>query len=76
MLITKTNPLNGYVNTINVPISQEKLNEFRANPHKCVQEILPNLPAKYREFLQTGIWEFEKFVKDPDMDPELETEPK
>lgn len=57
MLITKTDPLSGKVNSIEIPISQEQLNlcNKRHESRTPIQDIVPHLTPDQREFLMTGI---------------------
>ena len=55
MLITKTSPLTGTENSMEIAIDEVTL--FRVNNpdrHECIQDIVPNLTADEREFLLTG----------------------
>lgn len=56
MIITKTSPLTGEVNSMDLPVTPEQLAEM-ARPRRerrMVQEIFPHLTAAQREFIQTG----------------------
>lgn len=53
MLITKTSPLTGFDNTMNLPITQEQLDDWKSS-RKVIQEVFPNLSAVEREFLISG----------------------
>ena len=55
MLITRTSPLTGKQNTMDLPVTEEQLREFSTRPRaRLIQEIFPNLLPAEREFLNTG----------------------
>ena len=54
MLITKTSPLTGKENTLDINITEEQLQEYLSS-NKYIQNVLPHLSAEHREFLMTGI---------------------
>ena len=54
MLITKTSPLTGKENTLDINITEEQLQEYLSF-NKHIQNVLPHLSAEHREFLMTGI---------------------
>lgn len=56
MLITKTSPLTGKENTMDLPITQEQLDYWKSS-RKVIQEVFPNLSAVEREFLISGYTE-------------------
>jgi len=53
MLITRTNPFNGSVNTRDLDITDEQVAAYEAGA--LVQNAFPNLSADDREFYKTGI---------------------
>jgi hypothetical protein len=57
MIITKRDPISRKINSIEIPITQNELNQVE-NRHKTkytIQDIVPQLTASQREFLMTGI---------------------
>ena len=55
MLITRTNPFNGEVNTLNIEVTDEQIQAYAAGA--LIQDAFPNLSAGDREFIKTGITE-------------------
>lgn len=53
MLITKTDPFTQQENTIDIPVTQEQLDDW--NSGTLIQRAMPNLTADEREFIMTGI---------------------
>ena len=53
MLITRTNPFNGSVNTRDLDITPEQVAAYEAG--ELLQNAFPNLSADDREFFKTGI---------------------
>ena len=53
MKITRTNPLNGEVNTLNIDVSIEQIEAYAAGA--LIQDAFPNLSMGDREFIKTGI---------------------
>ena len=53
MKITRTNPLNGEVNTLNIEVTDEQIQAYAAGA--LIQNAFPNLSASDREFIKTGI---------------------
>jgi len=53
MLITRTNPFNGSVNTRDLDITPEQVAAYEAGA--LLQNAFPNLNADDREFYKTGI---------------------
>ena len=54
MLITRRSELSGVKNTLDIPITEEQLEEYGRGA-RLIQDIVPNLSADEREFLITGI---------------------
>ena len=55
MEITRTSPLTGRVNTMELDITPEQLAEFLGTGRRrLIQEIFPNLTREEREFVKTG----------------------
>lgn len=56
MNVTSENIITGVKSTIDLPVTQEQMDEWN-NPNRTrhVQEIFPNLTADQREFLISGI---------------------
>jgi hypothetical protein len=53
MKITRTNPLNGGVNTLNIEVTDEQIEAYAAGA--LIQDAFPHLSADDREFIKTGI---------------------
>ncbi len=53
MKITRTNPLNGEVNTLNIEVTDEQIEYYATGG--LIQDAFPNLSASDREFIKTGI---------------------
>jgi hypothetical protein len=53
MNITRKSQVSGIVRTLNLPITQEQLDNWHQGA--LVQNAFPNLTADQREFLMTGI---------------------
>jgi hypothetical protein len=53
MLITRTNPFNGTVNTRDLDITEQQVAAYEAGA--LLQNAFPNLSADDREFFKTGI---------------------
>jgi len=53
MLITRTNPFNGSVNTRDLDITEQQVAAYEAGA--LLQNAFPNLSADDREFFKTGI---------------------
>jgi hypothetical protein len=53
MKITRTNPLNGEVNTLNIEVTDAQIAAYAAGA--LIQNAFPNLSADDREFIKTGI---------------------
>ena len=55
MKITRTNPFNGEVNTLDIPVTEEQVQAYMNGA--LIQDAFPNLSAGDREFIKTGITE-------------------
>lgn len=53
MLITKTSPLTGKTNTMDIPVTEEQLASWEVGG-KLIQNAMPDLTAEQREFILTG----------------------
>ena len=53
MLITRTNPFNGEVNTLNIEVTDAQIEAYAAGA--LIQNAFPNLSVDDREFIKTGI---------------------
>tara|TARA_B110000908_G_scaffold101601_1_gene119811 strand:- start:41 stop:226 length:186 start_codon:yes stop_codon:yes gene_type:complete len=53
MKITRTNPFNGEVNTLNIEVTDEQIQAYMGGA--LIQDAFPNLSADDREFIKTGI---------------------
>ena len=53
MKITRTNPFNGEVNTLDIPVTEEQIQAYMNGA--LIQNAFPNLSADDREFIMTGI---------------------
>ena len=52
MKITRTNPLNGEVNTLDIAVTDTQIEYYAAGA--LIQDAFPNLSADDREFIKTG----------------------
>ena len=55
MQITRTNPFNGEVNTLNIDVTDEQVQAYMDGA--LIQNAFPQLTAGEREFIKTGITE-------------------
>ena len=55
MLITRTNPFTGDINTLNIDVTSEQIEAYMDG--ELIQNAFPNLSAGDREFIKTGITE-------------------
>ena len=62
MLITRQHPFTGQLNTKDLPITQDELNRWQSG--ELIQNVWPNLSADDREFLMTGIINFDNYIKE------------
>ena len=53
MKITRTNPFNGEISTLEIDATEEQLESYYAG--ELLQNAFPNLSAGDREFIKTGI---------------------
>ena len=53
MKITRTNPFNGGIGTLEIAVTEEQLESYYAG--ELLQNAFPNLSAGDREFIKTGI---------------------
>jgi len=53
MKITRTNPFNGEVNTLDINVTDAQIEYYAAGA--LIQDAFPNLSADDREFIKTGI---------------------
>ena len=53
MTITKTSPLSGNTNTMDIEVSVEQIAAWQGG--ELIQRAMPNLTADEREFIKTGI---------------------
>ena len=53
MNITRTNPINGAVNTFNLDVTIEQIEAYAAGA--LIQNAFPTLSVSDREFIKTGI---------------------
>jgi hypothetical protein len=54
MKLTKRDPFSGKENTVDLPITQEQLDQYYRGG-KLIQHAFPQLNADQREFILTGI---------------------
>ena len=55
MIITRISPLTGRSATMDLPVTQDQLDEFAAPRRaRLIQDIFPDLSASEREFIKTG----------------------
>lgn len=53
MLITKTSAISGKTRTIDIPVTESQLLDWKSGVN--IQDAMPNLSADHREFMMTGI---------------------
>lgn len=53
MEITKKSMFTGKTHTLDIPVTQEQLNEWENG--KVIQRAMPNLTPDEREFIKTGV---------------------
>ena len=53
MMVTKKSPFSGEINTMEIDVTVEQLERWRAGA--LIQQIMPNINPAHREFLMTGI---------------------
>jgi hypothetical protein len=58
MIIMKVSIISGVKNAMNLPVTEEQLNEWKNG--KLIQNAMPNLTPTQREFLITGMSEAEQ----------------
>lgn len=56
MKVTRRSPLTGIETTLELPVTQEQLDEMSlpGSQRRLVQEIFPHLTSAEREFIKTG----------------------
>lgn len=64
MLITKKSFISGIERTLEIPVTQEELDNWKGG--MLAQEAFPNLTADQREFIMTGVTpeEWEETMKE------------
>lgn len=69
MLITRTSLLTGIERSMEIPVTQEELDNY-VSSGQLIQNALPHLTPAQREFIMTGITEeeWEQHLGDPDSD--------
>jgi hypothetical protein len=72
MKITRTNPITGEENTLDIPVTEEQLRAW--NNGGLIQNVMPNLNADQREFLISGMTpgQFEELFPEDDEDDDLD----
>ena len=63
MLITRKSSFSGKEHTLDIPVTQEQINQWRAG--MLIQRAMPNLTPDEREFIMTGITKEEWDAKFP-----------
>jgi hypothetical protein len=54
MLITRISPFTGKVNSMELNVTSEQMNELDSPDRRLIQEIFPTLAVHEREFIKTG----------------------
>lgn len=54
MLIERRSPLTGMINVMDLPVTQEQIDEWLSPSRRMVQDVFPNLSQEQREFIMTG----------------------
>lgn len=72
MKITKQHPMTGATNTLELPISQEQLDQWKSGTP--IQNAIPNLTPDQREFLISGFLpgEYDKLFEEDDTRKDIE----
>lgn len=75
MKITRTSPVTGKINTLDLAITTEQLDKLLKGGY--IQEILPHLSADEREFIISGIYpgEWDEIFSPLDEDDEIDDGP-
>jgi hypothetical protein len=70
--VTRTSILTGKTNTLSLPVTQKQLDLYEETK-ELIQEVMPNLDNKQREFIKTGITEqeWDKLIYDSSNDKEI-----
>ena len=70
MLIRRKDPFTGLYKTLDLDITQDQIDRWRAG--EFIQDVMPNLTPSQREFLITGISNesWDKHVVNQDLPPE------
>ena len=55
MLIKRKDPFTGNLNTLEINVTQEQLDKWKAGAY--IQDVMPTLTPSEREFIMTGIWD-------------------
>jgi len=56
MKITRRSPFSSKLNTMEIPVTEAKLNQYLKDPNaQSIQIMFPLLSANEREFIKTGI---------------------
>ena len=55
MKITRTDPFTGQVNTLDIDVTQDQIDAWKAG--KLIQDAMPLITSSEREFIKTGITE-------------------
>lgn len=65
MKITRRSPVSGEINTMEIDVTEEVLDEWKLG-YDLIQNLMPNLTATEREFIATGITgkEWDNIFKD------------
>ena len=53
MIITKTSPMTGMINTMDVSVTEVQIARWQGG--MLIQDVMPNLSADERDFIMTGI---------------------
>lgn len=55
MKIVRRSPFSGIIHEMDLPVTQEELDEYYSPQGRLIQQIWPNLTPGEREFIMTGI---------------------
>lgn len=55
MKIVRRSPFSGIIHEMDLPVTQEELNEYYSPQGRLIQDTWPNLTPGEREFIKTGI---------------------
>ena len=72
MLIYRTSTFTGIDHTMDLPVTQAQMDEWKSPERRHIQHIFPNLTPGQREFILSGCTEeeWDEIMKDVDDEPQ------